>query len=263
MKPPLILFLLLFFCFSAFSQEVSDDPPKGWINLLHAEAGFTFPNNTVRESLAIRQNMSSYYSYQSSQGQITTQVNGFHAALRWEFLHTGKKIGFSTGIRYQTFNTTITGYTAKNADFFYLRYSSEGVDTKFARVKSITEANRYIGIPLEIRYAPCHFKNTLYYLKVGIEPYAYMIDHTTDIAFQDTEMEKHKEEVVAGFSTPVHEFTSTFYSALGISFNNEKYHGVTIEFILPSFFLAKDVFSLTENHLFTGFRASYYLPISH
>jgi hypothetical protein len=260
MKICTLLITTLFSGMMLFAQDPPEQPNPKWVHLLHAEAGITFLNSTIKESLAIRQNVSSYYAYQSSKGQISTNTTGYNAALLWEFYHSGKKLGFSTGVRYTAYNTMISGYTGQNADFFFLRYSAEGIDTKFARVKSITEANRFIGIPLEIRYVPFQFKNIQYFVKAGIEPGSYNLQHKTDITFQDPLMDPYKEDVVAGFSGSVSSFASTFYSSLGVVLANKNNAGITIEVLLPSFMLSKNNFSLTEANRYSGFRASIQIP---
>ncbi len=74
-------------------------------------------------------------------------------------------------------------------------------------------------------------------------------------------MEAYTDDVVAGFSTEVSTFTSTVYPVIGIQIGNQKFKGVNVEALLPSFFLSGGNFSLIETERYSGFRISYQLPI--
>ena len=71
---------------------------------------------------------------------------------RYEYGLPVIKSDISTGLRFVGINSEITGYASANSDFFYLRYSMEETDTKFARVKSLTECNYILSIPLAVSY---------------------------------------------------------------------------------------------------------------
>jgi hypothetical protein len=260
MKHSTLIMLMVLICYGAIAQESTDQPSKKWINLIHFESGFTFPNGSISEGLAVRQNISSYYAEQSSQGQISATTTGFNAGFRYELFHPGKRLGISAGLRFSTYTTAITGYSSQNADFFYLRYSSEGVDTKFARVKSITESNKHVGIPLEFKYIPFGFKDVHYYLKAGVEP-RYRFRNQIGIEFHDPAMDAYQEDVVAGFSTIISTFTTVVYPAIGIQIGDRNAQGVNIEVLLPSFYLTDENFSLIETRRFSGFRVSYQFPV--
>ena len=74
-------------------------------------------------------------------------------------------------------------------------------------------------------------------------------------------MDAYREGVVAGFSNAVSTFTSTVYPAIGIQIGNQKFQGMNIEFLLPSFYLTRENFNLSEMKRYTGFRISYQFPL--
>lgn len=98
MKHSTLVMLMVLICYGANAQEPTDQPSKKWINLIHCESGFTFPNGSISEGLAVRQNISSYYAEQSSQGQVSASTTGFHAGFRYEVFQTSKRLGISAGL---------------------------------------------------------------------------------------------------------------------------------------------------------------------
>ncbi|MFO7722100.1 MAG: hypothetical protein R6V49_02655 [Bacteroidales bacterium] len=262
MKKPILLIILLFSGLLTFAQAAPENIGTQWKSYLHGEAGTLFLNTSITERLAIRQNVSSYYASQSSTGEISSNTNAFTGGIRWEIKHPNQKLGLSTGLRFTSVNTDITGQTAQSADFFYLRYTSDGTDTKFARVRSISETGMFIGIPLEVRYRLFRVQNIFYYVMAGSEPASFNIHNQTDIQFQDPSMEAYEDDVRAGFSSTVKNYSSTLYWALGCSINGKNSGGVTIEVMLPSLYLSKENFQLIEINQFSGLRATIQLPLS-
>ncbi len=262
MKKLLLFSLLLCMATWLFAQGSSESTASRWKHRLQLEAGFSFPSGSISENLAIRQNISSYYVYQSSQGTVYCDLSSFNTALKWGTYNPGLKLGFAAGVRYSSFTTHISGYTSSNANFFYIRYSTSGTDTKFARVKSITESSKLIGIPIEVTYVPFSSTFMQFFLKGGIEPASYRISHLTDIEFENPDMEGVEEEVAATFGTPVSTFCSTFYTSLGFTIAGETKPGFTFEWVLPSVFISQKNFNLADvNRMHTGIRASIHFPV--
>lgn len=243
------------------SQGLSDKKPGNWVRFLQIESGFMYPNGTIKESIAIRQNISSYYVNQSSNGFISSSTSGFILGLRWEYFNIKLKTGFSTGLRYTGYSSEISGSTSRNADFFYLRYSMLNSDTKFARVKSITEINNFISIPLEIRFIPFEFKGLGLFVKAGIEFSRFNLKKETDIVFPDTAMEVNQDIILSGMSASPNKIYSTLYGSIGLKVGKEGKPNFQFEVFLPSFFLTKNNFTLTDVGNFDGFKFSVQFPI--
>lgn len=262
MKKPLLFSLLFFLATGLFAQSSPDKASAMWQHRLQLEAGFSFPSGSISENLAIRQNISSYYVYQSAQGTVYCDLSSFNTALKWEVYNAALKLGFAAGVRYSTFTTLISGYTSSNANFFYIRYSSAGTDTKFARVKSITESSKLIGIPLEVKFVPFSSKNVQYFVKAGIEPASYRVSHLTDIEFENPDMEPLEDEVAGSFNAPLSTFCTSLYTSLGLTITGENKPGVTFEVVLPSVFISQNNFNLADvTRMHTGIRASFHLPV--
>lgn len=259
-----LLFSICFILVSViktFSQDIAEKPPHNWNKFLHVEAGYIYPDGTIRESIAIKQNVSSYYVNQYSSGYVSAATSGFTLGLRWEYFYTKFKIGFSTGLRYYSYNSEISGYTSSNADFFYLRYSIKNSDTKFARVKSITEDNKYISIPLEITYIPFQYKSLSLFVKGGVDFSIFNLKNDTDIHFHDDAMEIHQDLILSSMSETGNKFHSTLYGTVGLNLGQKGKVNYSVEAFLPSYFLSKNNFSLTEVDTFEGFKLAVKFPI--
>ena len=260
-----IVLLIIGLCLIPVNKLSSQDRPgrplQNWLRLLHLETGYMYPGGTIKESIAIRQNISSYYVNQASEGYISSTTSGLILGLRWEYFNPGLKAGISTGLRYTSYRSEISGFTSGNADFYYLRYSMIDSDTKFARVKSLTEVNNFISIPLEIRYIPIHHKGFALFAKAGVEFGGLNLYKNTDIDFQNDAMEANQEAILAGIGEATNRFYSTLYASTGIKIGHEGKTNLILEVFLPSLFLTRNNFVLTEVEYFEGFKLSLQMPV--
>ena len=263
MKKTIFTFsLIVLQVFYLHAQEMSANaPPAGWPGFLLLEAGTISPAGTIRDNIAIRQNISSFYVNQVSEGEVNSATAGRTAGLRLEYFLKKYKTGVSAGLRYTGYFTEISGYSARNADFFYLRYSMQGSDTKFARVKSLNETSHYLTIPLEIRFVPIQRWGLGFFVKAGTELSLLNLKHDTRIDFQDNAMDVYEDEILQNISYRANKFYSTLYASAGVKFGKENRVNYIIEAFLPSFYLSKDNFSLTEVDYFEGIKLSVQFPV--
>jgi len=256
------------FCFAVLqvlylqAQEMpAGAPPGRWVSFVHVESGLLNPSGTIRDNIAIRQNISSFFVNQVSDGEINSTAFGIYAGLRAEYFLKKFKTGLSAGLRYINYGSEISGFSARNADFFYLRYSMEGSDTRFARVKSMSETTNFITIPLELRFIPIQRKGIGLFVKAGAELSLLNLKHSTHISFQDPEMNVNEDEILQQISTPANKFYSTLYATAGIKFGYEGKVNYILEVFLPGSYLTKDNFSLTKVDYFEGFKLSLQIPV--
>lgn len=252
--------ILLQVC-SLCAQDQSEKPNTGWSQSLHLDAGFLFPSGSIKENIAVRQNISYYYANHSSDGYVSAETSVFTTGVKWEFFNSGISTGFSSGLRYTGFNTEITGYTARNADFYYLRYSMLGSDTKFARVTSITESNKFISVPVEATFIPLKYKELSLFVRAGVEFSLLNIKHATDIDFHNEEMEIQKEVILSVLADTPDKFYSTLYGSLGLMYTQEDKPNFIFEIILPVHFITKNNFAFTEIDNMAGFKFSVQIPV--
>ncbi|HYW95116.1 MAG TPA: hypothetical protein VE870_05985 [Bacteroidales bacterium] len=260
MKNNSVFFLLLIILPipGVFCQETQND----WMIFIHIESGLMYPNSKIRKSIPIRQNVSSYIVDQVSYGEISSETNGYLFGVRYGYFNDKFRAGISSGLRYTNFNTEIKGYSSYGTDFYYLRYSMVGSDTKFARVRTISETNNFISVPVELRYVPIQFEKIGFYVKAGAEFSYFNIQSKTDIDFREESMEEYQDEILNNITAPTNRFYSTLYGSFGIVYGKEGRPKVMFDFSVPSRFLGKNNFALTKADYFQAFTLSLQIPIS-
>jgi hypothetical protein len=135
-------------------------------------------------------------------------------------------------------------------------------DTKFARVKSISETKRLVSIPLEFRIVPLQYKNIGFFAKVGAEFSKFIFMKKTNINFQENNMEMNEEAILNNIGAISNNLYSTLYGSIGVKIGKETKRNYIFEFFLPSYFLSKKNFSLIDVDSFTGFKFSMQFPIN-
>ena len=245
---------------SVIPQRNGDQQTNKWKKFIHIETGWIFPAGTIRESVSIRQDISYYYDGYFSSGYVFSETSGLVLGVRYEYFFPGLKSGISTGLRYTGLNTQIGGFSSSKADFFYLRYSMQGSETKFARVKALTEDNYRLSVPLEIRFIPFQYKSLSIYANAGIEYSMISLKKGADIRFENKAMEVNKNAILGNITVPTNKNYSVIYSAIGIKLGKEGKPNYMLDILLPSLFLTKDIFSLVDVEYFEGFKLSVQFP---
>jgi hypothetical protein len=246
-----------------FPQNQDNQSPGERRNFIHIEAGYIYPEGTIKESVAIRQNISYFTPDQYSGGSVSSTISGLALGMKYECYFPKLKSGLLTGLRFTGINTEISGYTSRSSDFFFLRYSMQDSDTKFARVKTLSEENYLLSIPLEIRFTAFRHKiqNLSVFAMAGLEYSIISLKRGADIRFQDDVMDAHKNEILQRISTPVNKNYSTFYSSVGIKIGQAGRPNYTMEVLLPSLFLTENNFYLVDAEHFGGFKLSIQFPV--
>lgn len=262
MKSTLISILLATMTFFSVSAQFIDDPPSGnWQRFLHVEAGMIYPEGEIKESVSIRQNISYYYVNQYADGYVSSATSGLVFGVRYGYYIPRFKSGISAGLRFTGLDTEISGYTSDISDFFYLRYSMEDSDTKFARVTSMSESSYFLSVPLEAHIVPFTFKNLSVYAKAGIEYSIVNLKSGSEIVFRDEGMDPFKEEILGSISGVVNKRYSTLYATVGMKLGREDAPNLMFEVYLPSLFLTKDNFALIDVDYFEGFKLAVQIPL--
>ncbi len=263
MKKILPGFLFLFILFSQLnSQDLPASEARNWQSFIHIEGGMIYPGGSIRENIAIRQNISSYYVDQVSNGHVYSETFGVVLAAKWEYFNQKINMGFSSGLRYTDFRSEITGYSSNRADFFYLRYSMIDSDTKFTRVKYLEESANFITIPLEVRFVPFEYKNIGLFGRAGAEVSLLNIQAKRNIGFQEESMEEYEDEILDQIGNAPNKLYSSLYGAIGLKIARPGSPEYTFEVFVPSPFLSKDNFVLTEVDYYSGFKFSVHFPIN-
>ena len=258
----IVIFLLMLGNGSLYSQQNSEKEPAHWYSQINVEAGLIYPDGSIRDGVSIRQNISSFYVDQASNGTVYSDSYGAVLGVNWEYMSQKLKLGFSGGLRCISFQTEIYGNSSSRSNFFYLRYSMLSNNTKFARVKGLSESVSYISMPIELKYIPFEYQNFKFFVSAGFEFSLIKFAHETDIDFQEKAMESYNDDILEIISTPPNDLYASLYATAGISFGQERKTNYSFEFFFPSTFVSHDNFSLTDVKNFTGFKFSIQFPLS-
>lgn len=262
MKSTLITILLAALtCLSATAQFNVDPTPGNPQKFIYLEGGMIYPEGEIKEGVSIRQNISYYYVNQYSDGYVSSETSGLVFGVRYGYYFPRFKSGISAGVRFTGLDTEISGYTSDISDFFYLRYSMQDSDTKFARVKSMSESNYFLSVPLEAYIVPITYRNLSVYAKAGFEYSIVNLKSGSDIMFRDAEMDPYREEILGSISGAVNSRFSTLYGAVGMKLGREDMPNLLFEVFLPSLILTKDNFALIDVDYFEGFRLAMQIPL--
>lgn len=242
------------------TYDVSTSPE--WKKYLHVEAGLIYPEGSIKESVAIRQNISYFFANQFSSGHVSSTSYGILAGARYEYYYPRFKSGLSAGLRFTGFNTEISGYTSSNSEFFYLRYSIEDNNTKFARIKLMEESNYYLTVPIEVKVVPLTYRNLSLYAKAGVEFSLLRFGSGADITFQDEIMDQNKESVLTSITGESNKFYSTFNSAIGVIVGHDEGPKLLFEVFLPSLFLTENNYKFIDTEYYSGMKLSLAFPIN-
>jgi hypothetical protein len=263
MKPHVLAFIFIInSLLSLYSQNNNEKLQPDWQRFIYLESGFIYPEGSIKENIAIRQNINSFYVNQGSYGHIYSESSGFTAGLRWEYFNTKFKTGVSSGLRYTGYNTGITGFSSWNARFFYLRYSIFDNNTKFARVTSINESLHFISVPVELRFVPLEYSKFGLFIKVGGEFSYKRLSESTSIDFFENHMKVHHDTILNSLGLSTGKHYSTLYSSAGLKLGKHGHPNFLIEVFMPSYFLTRNNFNLTESNYFEGVKFSLQIPVN-
>lgn len=236
-------------------------------NPLRLSVGVEFGGNEVSTSLNekwnIRQDVGSGYNgYNSSVNSVATNMYISHFAVKPEIRLFDDKIAFSSGLRFSNIlsDVSIWGSQMDNAGYFYLRYNTSGLNTEYAKVRTLDESTNYLGIPIEVKLIPFSFWRIDFYLKTGVE-FNFLLSSKTKIDFVNDAMNEFESTLIDNVGVKVNNLYSTWSTALGLTFGNKNRLQYNIEFLMPSFFITKNNSTLVNAEMFTGFRCSVQFPI--
>ena len=186
---------------------------------MNASTGVNFFGITDREMNNVRAFQSSReYQYNWDPSVATS----FHIGFMPEYYLTNK-FSLSAGLR---LTNTWSKFESKY-DYFYYKAGSEGYNTYFYRIKSISQSNTYVGIPLEFRFTIRGSGRPTPYIRAGAtlnfrcttalkirEYHSSPDDHKPDIKIPDAD-----------------NFTMPIYAAAGIQLGHQK--SFCVEAVFP------------------------------
>ena len=192
---------------------------------------------------------------------ITTLAHNFYFGVKPEFIFANGRLRVASGVRYLSMNCTLNNHS--RFGFFFLRYSEASTDTRYARVRSISEHHHFIGIPLEFRWQPFRFPNPQFnlHLTVGADAY-FKLNSNIEIDFVNEFMQNEQQTILNYVGAETNDFLSRFYFGAGGSYTFRNRTVITMDLLFP-FFLTENNFALIntpQNN--AAFQLSFQIPLS-
>ena len=212
----------------------------------------------TKDEWPIRQDVGIYHdSNQSISAYSQGYVN--YGGISVEYFFNDKAFSVSSGLRYTNVYSAICKYESNENRFFYLRLSSDGTETQFARVNAITESTDYLGIPIEFKATPFRFTNISFYGKLSCEA-AFKLNSNTDIQFRDQKMELNEKTFLDKTGLNVTSFYSTATLSIGSTIRFNDHFWVSGDYSLPALYINKDISRLVNITDMSGFQLSLTFP---
>ncbi|MBO7144864.1 MAG: hypothetical protein J6W13_08550 [Salinivirgaceae bacterium] len=210
---------------------------------MNTSVGVNFFGTTDKDMDNIR-------AYQSSRdyqyGWDPKVATSFHFGFTPEY-YINNRISLSTGLR---LTNTWSKYESRY-DFFYYKTESEGYNTYYYTVRSISQSNTYVGIPLEFRFTIRGSGRPTPYIRAGA---TFNFRCTTATK---TNMYHCEPGIKADIKIPDGDnFTMPVYAAAGIQIGRK--NSFCAEFVFPYIVAVGTMtgFGFSDN-LGGGFQISY------
>lgn len=246
---------------SQAQEKTGNHESNDWYVRLIPEAGFHFPVHQVKDHIAIRQNINALYDDQLG-SMLQASTIGLSSGCKAELANDRFKSGISLGLRYTSYKTRISGSVAASSDFLYLRYGQGENETKYARIRSLSERNDYIGLPVEIRYSLLHYQDFRFTVRIGMEIGISRTFQENEIDFHNKDMKPNAAEVLQSVIVPTKALNTNTYALLGAEYGKQGKTGLAFEVFLPGNFSSNNHFVLSEGRSFYGMKFSVIVPIT-
>jgi hypothetical protein len=181
----------------------------------------------------------------------------FHLGVKSEFFFFKNRVGVAAGIRVSKFSGS---FESDNSNFFIWLLRQEGMHTDYVRIRSITQNNYYIGIPLEIRFFPNGRELPFqHYFKLGAA-FNYRVHTEYKTKFYDKQMQAHAGTIEAQLGEP-NFFNSYIYPSFGFKIGRSSSPWINVEVHLPGALVTPQSISFFEDGAGIGLQISAQLPL--
>ncbi len=250
------IFMLCHGTVTAQSPTFSVAPDVGMVSL----------TSSLKENNFIRGDIPSFsgyyedkYSYYSS-STVRSQSIKSHFGVKALWTPVNRKFDLETGIRYNTMNNILGEENPEtdNPRYLYWRINEDAVNTDYIRVVSFSQINKYLTIPIELRYFLLDQKNVRYYVKAGCELNMLLSTGKT-LTYLNSAMQKYDDRLLSmtGDSAPL---SASVYGAGGIKIGNT--YAFSVELVLPYVWITKENNALLSPGTGAGIQAFLEIPLN-
>jgi|GEM_PF-1947401 len=238
-------------------NEVAKKPNRF---VLGVEFGSDFMTGSfLSDKWDVRQNVS-HFGW-SHGGSLFADANSFYFGIKPEFIFCNERWSVASGLRYRSMNNMLR-HSGFQTNFFYLRYDDNSMNTKYARVRGISENYQFLGIPLELKWIPFRFPNPNFnvHLIAGTDVY-FRLDSNVEIDFVNDFMKAEQATILDFVGVETNSIFARAYFGFGASHTFENGMKLSADLLFPTI-LTKNNSALMqlENHVALQF--SFQFPLS-
>ena len=242
--------------FLTFAQE---------INTGSGRIGFEFGSDNyfgginvperVRASKSVYEYNDFYYGSPKANQSITTLYGG----VNYETYFNNDRLGFSAGLRFSQFTSEISA--GWNQNYLVWLFRQDETYTDFLTIRSITQNNNYLGVPLSLRYILPRKRDSFFtqYFKLGTA-INYCLSTNNSILFFDASMSRHEDAVSEQIGKP-NPLNALIYPAYGFKFGRMKNVWVNLEFIFPGFIIGNNAHPFVKTNVGMGIQLAVQIPL--
>ena len=255
-----VCLMMLYIVHTQAQEKITIEMPRLRLGI---ETGVDFSFGEINKPEMIRENQYYYQDgdYDFHCGFVFTNSNfGFlYFGVKPEYL-LNKHFTVTAGLRFFTNKAMLHS----DRDYFLWKVREDKINTDYIKIKSISQRNYYLGVPLEIRYFPNEKDYFARFYLVAGTTFGFLLASDNEIVFSNPAMEKYTPQVMEHIGKP-NSFYGTFYTGAGIKLGKLDHICGRIEMHIPTFTYVN---MNNELNLFTridpvsfGFQATLLIPI--
>lgn len=225
------------------------------------ETGVTNFNAFEKDHDFIREEASYYYGYYGNYSALSLTSYSTYASVNAEYRIFNGAIWFSGGLKYSELNSSISksSGSSNHPDFFYVLLNQQQDESYYYRVSEVRFQNHYIGIPLDVNFAPLSTRYVKFYGKIGAD-LNFRLATTKSATFYEETMNNYENHVISLFDNP-----GNFYATAGIGggmqIGENDHINARLELDLATIVLTPDAFALVNQNVGFGANFSLLIPI--
>ena len=256
------LFLIIVLLTTTLVQAQQNDTERRlnrWLLGFEVGTEVVIEPNFRSDKWSVRQGLGSSYFHRSS--VYISRASGFSFGIIPEFVFGNGRFSAASGLRYLSMRCTLDNNS--RFGFFFLRYSENSTDTRYARVRSISENSDFIGIPLELRWHLAHSANSQanFHLMIGTDAY-FRFNSNIDIDFVNDFMQNEQQTILDYVGIDTNDFLSRFSFGFGGSYTFANRTAITMDMLFP-FYLTENNFALITSPISNfAIQFSFQIPLS-
>jgi hypothetical protein len=258
MKTMRVFLLILPVLFSSFTRLPAQDHKKIHNFRLGVELGATGYWGDVVKPEQVRENHLMYDNFRHFSFSIdpSQSAEAYYVGVKPEYFFFKNRVGVTAGLRVSKFSST---FESDNSNPVMWLLRQEGLQTDYVRLRSITQNNYYVGIPLEIRFFPNRRELPFqHYLKLGVA-LNYQVYTEYKMRFYEERMHVHAATVAAQLGKP-EVFNAYIYPTFGFKIGRSSSPWVNVE-LYGSVLVNRGAISFLKDGAGVGLQVSVQLPM--